>query len=58
MEVPSEDVLPGLFWIGTRLNESFSWLRASDLYQLSLILPQLKVGPANQRHPFSPQRFF
>jgi hypothetical protein len=25
---------------------------------LSLIHPQLKVGTANQRHPFSPERFF
>src|SRR5437762_10688671 len=26
----------------------------SNNYQLSLIHPQLKDGPANQRHPFSP----
>jgi len=31
---------------------------ASNNYQLSLIDPQLKVGSANQRHPYHPQRFF
>jgi hypothetical protein len=30
----------------------------SNAYQLSLIHPQLKVGSANQRCPYHPQRFF
>src|SRR5436309_1945825 len=34
-------------------NESFFWLRTSNEYQLSSIHPQLKVGPANRRHPLS-----
>src|SRR6266567_1125981 len=29
----------------------------SNGYQLSLIHPQLKVGSANQRYPYHPQRF-
>jgi hypothetical protein len=34
--------------IGGLLNLVYNW------HQLSLIDPQLKVGTANQRHPFSP----
>jgi hypothetical protein len=37
--------------------EPFLALRESNKYQLSLIHRQLKVGSANQRHPFSRQRF-
>src|SRR5437588_5759984 len=32
-------------------NESFFCIRTSNLYQLSSIHSQLKVGPANQRYP-------
>src|ERR1700737_4722078 len=38
-------------------SESFRALCYSNEYQLSLIHPQLKVGIANQRHPFSPGLF-
>ena len=34
-------------------NESFSWRPKSNRRQLGLIHQQLKVGPANQRHPLS-----
>ena len=35
-------------------NESFSWCRTSNKYQLSLIHPAVEGRSANQRHPLSP----